>query len=179
MVHVERAGCKKLAGPCGCDLDRIQIMVDRCRSGHPEARSRRSICRPRTSFLGLVLRSCLLKVSGPARTAVGRGGESLAPQKARSHHCFPLFAEKPSLPCDRAMHLDLVRPLYCSVLVVGKWSGRIRRNREDPCCSSFAYLPCHLSWMSDALRSSIEIHFRLRQCSLIPLPCPPLFLSCC
>lgn len=49
----------------------------------------------------------------------------------------------------------LFGPCIVSVLSVGKSSRRIRPAGQDPCCSSFAYLPSHRSRMFDAFGSLI------------------------
>lgn len=73
---------------------------------------------------------------------MGRLRAKLAPEKYdRIIGKFPLFAESPSTPCDRASLAPcsaLVFPCMVQGRVEGRGARGIRQDGLDPCCSSFA-----------------------------------------
>lgn len=91
------------------------------------------------------------------KSGVSKRGLSVSAKADRSHHwgSFPSLVPSLFCPVIGPAATSLFGPCIVAVLSAGEWPRGIRPAGEDPCCSSSAYLPCHLSWMFDAFRSLI------------------------
>ena len=106
-------------------------------------------------------------------------GQVSAPKKhqARSHHWgSPSPRERVPLgPVIGQLTWTVFGPCIDAVSIAAECARGIRRAAEDPCCSSFAHLPYHLGWMSDASGSRLFERDRPRSI----LHCPIWQLSLC